>query len=262
MKKTVLSLAAVATITGATTVSASAQDVTVNKGDTLWSIGQENGISVSQLKEINNLDSNIIYPSQRLSVDGQAETSNQQAQSSQSYTVKSGDTLWSIGQENGVSVASLKSWNNLSSSLIFPGQELALNGSTSTEGETVQKQQSQSNQAEATNNNNNAEQKQSSQEPEGKTYNMEATAYTANCDGCSGVTATGIDLNANPNKKVIAVDPDTIPLGSEVYVEGYGKAVAGDIGGDIQGNRIDVFMKNHSEAINFGRQTVEVTVLD
>ena len=47
---------------------------------------------------------------------------------------------------------------------------------------------------------------------------------------------TGINLRANPNLKVIAVDPSVIPLGSKVWVEGYGYAVAGDTGGAIKGN--------------------------
>jgi N-acetylmuramoyl-L-alanine amidase len=89
-----------------------------------------------------------------------------------------------------------------------------------------------------------------------------ATAYTAYCYGCSGVTATGIDLRANPNQKVIAVDPNVIPLGSEVYVEGYGHAIAGDTGGAIKGNKIDLFIPSHSEAMKFGRQSVNVTILN
>ena len=64
---------------------------------------------------------------------------------------------------------------------------------------------------------------------------MTATAYTAYCNGCSGITTTGINLRANPNLKVIAVDPSVIPLGSKVWVEGYGYAVAGDTGGAIKG---------------------------
>ncbi|WP_349409716.1 peptidoglycan-binding protein [Pseudalkalibacillus sp. SCS-8] len=99
-------------------------------------------------------------------------------------------------------------------------------------------------------------------EAEGKTMTMEATAYTANCDGCSGVTATGIDLNENPDQKVIAVDPNVIPLGTEVYVEGYGRAIAGDTGGAINGDRIDIYMQSKQQAIEFGRQDVEVTIID
>lgn len=94
-----------------------------------------------------------------------------------------------------------------------------------------------------------------------RTVNVEATAYTAFCDGCSGITSTGIDLRANPNKKVIAVDPTIIPLGSTVRVPGYGVAVAGDIGGDINGHRIDVFIPGESDAMQFGRREIQVEIL-
>ncbi|KOF09116.1 hypothetical protein AC739_16805 [Planococcus glaciei] len=96
----------------------------------------------------------------------------------------------------------------------------------------------------------------------GKEFYVSATAYTASCAGCSGITATGINLKANPGLKVIAVDPNVIPLGSKVYVEGYGYAVAGDTGGAIKGNKIDLFVANHSDAIAFGRKQVKVTVLN
>lgn len=96
----------------------------------------------------------------------------------------------------------------------------------------------------------------------GKEFTMNATAYTAKCSGCTGVTATGINLNNNPNKKVVAVDPSVIPLGSRVWVEGYGEAVAGDTGGAISGNRIDVHMPSDAAARQFGRKTVKVKVLD
>lgn len=89
---------------------------------------------------------------------------------------------------------------------------------------------------------------------------MDATAYGPDCAGCSGVSATGMDLSDGP--KVIAVDPSVIPLGSKVWVEGYGEAIAGDTGGDIQGNRIDVLYPTESEASKWGRKSVEVKVLD
>ena len=97
----------------------------------------------------------------------------------------------------------------------------------------------------------------------GQTKTMQATAYTAKCDtGCTGITATGQNLNANPNKKVIAVDPSVIPLGSRVYVEGYGEAIAGDTGGDIKGNRIDLHFPDKSSANSFGRKNVTVRIID
>ena len=101
-----------------------------------------------------------------------------------------------------------------------------------------------------------------SQSNKEETLYMHATAYTAQCTGCSGVTATGINLNGNPDKKVIAVDPDVIPLGSRVWVEGYGYAIAGDTGGAINGKRIDLFVPDKEQALSFGRQQVKVKVLD
>ncbi|MCF6136286.1 peptidoglycan-binding protein [Pseudalkalibacillus berkeleyi] len=106
------------------------------------------------------------------------------------------------------------------------------------------------------------EEAEASAADEEKTMTMQATAYTADCNGCSGVTATGIDLNKNPDQKVIAVDPNVIPLGTEVYVEGYGRAVAGDTGGAINGNKIDLYMQSQDKAEQFGVQQVEVTILD
>ncbi|SET74156.1 Uncharacterized conserved protein YabE, contains G5 and tandem DUF348 domains [Oceanobacillus limi] len=96
----------------------------------------------------------------------------------------------------------------------------------------------------------------------GKEFTMTASAYTASCSGCSGYTSTGINLKANPNKKVIAVDKNVIPLGSKVWVEGYGEAIAGDTGGHIQGNRIDIHVPTKSEAYKWGVRKVKVKILD
>ncbi|WP_251554302.1 G5 and 3D domain-containing protein [Neobacillus muris] len=97
--------------------------------------------------------------------------------------------------------------------------------------------------------------------PTGTELYVSATAYTANCNGCSGRTATGLNLRANPNMKVIAVDPSVIPLGSKVFVEGYGYAVAADTGGAIKGYKIDVFVPSNAEAYRWGRRNVKITIL-
>ncbi|MBR7554763.1 3D domain-containing protein [Allobacillus sp. GCM10007491] len=101
----------------------------------------------------------------------------------------------------------------------------------------------------------------SQQESNNQTLYVTATAYTAYCDGCSGVTRTGIDLRANPNQKVIAVDPNVIPLGSKVWVEGYGTAIAGDTGSAIKGNRIDLFIPSHEEAVRYGVREVKIEII-
>lgn len=109
----------------------------------------------------------------------------------------------------------------------------------------------------------NSKQKEKSSKPSGgKEFTMQATAYTATCSGCSGITATGINLLANPNMKVVAVDPNVIPLGTKVWVSGYGEAIAGDTGGSIKGNKIDVHVSSKAEALNYGHQTVTVKVIE
>ncbi|WP_422661598.1 3D domain-containing protein (plasmid) [Paenibacillus sp. EC2-1] len=90
-----------------------------------------------------------------------------------------------------------------------------------------------------------------------KTYKMEATAYTARCAGCSGITKLGIDIR-NSTPKLIAVDPNLIKLGSKVELivggRSWGTYLAGDIGGDIKGHRIDVLMSTKKKAKQFGRR--------
>jgi len=90
-----------------------------------------------------------------------------------------------------------------------------------------------------------------------KTWTMEATAYSAYDPGCSGRTSTGRALR----KGIIAVDPMVIPLGTEVYIAGYGHAIADDQGGSIKGNVIDIAFDSHVEALRFGRRTVKVYIL-
>lgn len=97
---------------------------------------------------------------------------------------------------------------------------------------------------------------------------MVATHYTSSCDGCSGITATGIDVSRtiySNGLRVIAVDPGVIPLGSIVRVE-YAdgttfKAIAGDTGGMVKNRRIDVLVASENEAYRLGKQTVTVTIL-
>ncbi|MGE6632334.1 ubiquitin-like domain-containing protein [Bacillus sp. NPDC077027] len=101
-----------------------------------------------------------------------------------------------------------------------------------------------------------------SNESSAKEFYVTSTAYTASCSGCTGRTSTGYNLKANPGAKVIAVDPNVIPLGSKVYVEGYGYAVASDTGSAIKGNKIDVFVPNKSTAYQWGNKRVKIRVLN
>ena len=84
--------------------------------------------------------------------------------------------------------------------------------------------------------------------------NMVATAYTAGCYGCSGITASGYRAGHG----IVAVDPRVIPLGTRLYIPGYGAAIAGDTGGAIVGNRIDLGFNSLRDAFQFGRRSVTV----
>lgn len=102
----------------------------------------------------------------------------------------------------------------------------------------------------------------------GRAQVFEATAYTAGCTGCTGITKTGVNLRKSiyhEGRRVIAVDPRWIPLGSVVRVtlaDGSNfEAVAEDIGGVIKGAIIDVAHETKADANRFGRQTVEVRLI-
>ncbi|WP_430733249.1 3D domain-containing protein [Candidatus Enterococcus ikei] len=93
----------------------------------------------------------------------------------------------------------------------------------------------------------------------GRVLYMQSTAYSWREAGSGFITATGIDLRSQSN--VIAVDPSVIPLGSFVEVEGYGFAVAGDTGGAIKGNIIDVHFPSVDQCLTWGRRNnVKVTI--
>ena len=91
----------------------------VKSGDTLWSIAKNNGITVDKLKEINNLNSNLLTIGQVLKLSNNQDTSNK-------YIVKSGDTLYGIAKKYGVTVDELKKDNNLNSNTLKIGQVLII----------------------------------------------------------------------------------------------------------------------------------------
>ena len=118
------------TVTGST--------YTVKSGDSLWSISQQAKLTVNQLKELNHLQSDIIYPGQKLVLSKSTSSTttkpsatttvtksdSSNSTSTGSYTVKSGDSLWAIATKYDVTVSQLKQWNSLTSDVIQPGQKL------------------------------------------------------------------------------------------------------------------------------------------
>ena len=90
-----------------------------------------------------------------------------------------------------------------------------------------------------------------------KAISAKVTAYTPYDAGCTGITATGTKAGYG----TVAVDPRVIPLGSKVYIPGYGTAIAADTGGAIKGNRVDVCYGSKSEAYGWGVRNATVYVL-
>ncbi|MGJ9457321.1 LysM peptidoglycan-binding domain-containing protein [Oceanobacillus sp. CF4.6] len=291
MKKLVAAFIGLIMVSIAVT-SVSAAEYEVHKGDSLWKIANENTTTVETLMEINELKSSLIHPKQVLKLEEKEATT-------EFYIVQEGDTLIHIRSAHGddVSVEELKAWNNLSSDLIITGQKLIVNEAaeaekveeessgqtaniesedlekekvkiTTASSEEVSEPEVETAEIHAQQAEEKAEPKEqvaetkTEQQVNGRTFAVESTAYTAGCNGCSGITATGINLNNDRYAKVIAVDPNVIPLGTQVYVEGYGYAVAGDTGGAIKGNKIDVHLPTKSEAYSWGRKMVNITVIE
>lgn len=249
MKKLFATIATGVLLAGVAATGASAQAYNVQSGDTLWNIAKTHNTTVENLISSNNLSNTTIYPNQSLVVGESAGTATQGQAQTGNYTVVTGDTISKISRQFGVSVQNIKSWNGLSTDLINVGQSLSVNGANRVEVATTQPQQATPTQ-------------QTNTAPQGNTISVRATAYTAGCYGCSGITATGVNLNENPNAKIIAVDPSVIPLGSKVYVEGYGYATAADTGGAIKGNKIDIHVPTKDAAYAWGVRTVNVTIVN
>ena len=168
---------------------------------------------------------------------------------SNTYTVKSGDSLYKIAHTYKIAISDLKKWNSLKSDIIHPKQVLKITKPVA--AVPVQKQSTKVTVSKPA---------QTTSPKVVKVLTVSASAYTANCTKCSGKTAIGIDLKKNPNVKVISVDPKVIKLGTKVYVEGYGYAIAGDTGGSLKGNKIDVFIPSQKNAQKWGVKTVTVKV--
>jgi 3D (Asp-Asp-Asp) domain-containing protein len=273
MIKMIKTFIAVAALSGTVGANVHAEEVKVNKGDTLWNISQVHNVSLDNIKSLNHLSTNLIHPEDILTVLPEKR-----------YLVKSGDTIWDIAKENNVLIDQLMEWNNLTTDLIKPGLNLVIYDHQGTKTGTEKQVKAAVNKpvgnhsvvksqasvkentqpAKQLNNVNKAKVVNNSEakKDKKKVITVKATAYTASCKGCSGVTRTGVNLKTNPNAKVISVDPAVIPLGSKVFVEGYGYATAADTGGSINGNRIDVFIPSKQKAINWGTKQLKVTILN
>lgn len=113
MKKTFITLASVTALTTLSSTSAFAADIKVKDGETLETIAQEYGTSISELKSLNNIDNVTVGQNLKVLKDD-------------IYTIQEGDTLNKIAEKFDITVSELKEWNNLSSDLIIVGDKLTV----------------------------------------------------------------------------------------------------------------------------------------
>ena len=147
MKKQIIT-ATTAVVLGSTLFAgaASAQNIKVKKGDTLWDLSRKYDTTISKIKSENHLRSDIIYVGQTLSINGKSTSSKSSSSSTSSstYKVKSGDSLWKISKKYGMTINELKKLNGLKSDLLRVGQVLKLKGSTSSSSSSSSKVSSSS----------------------------------------------------------------------------------------------------------------------
>ncbi|MFD2446958.1 3D domain-containing protein [Bacillus sp. CGMCC 1.16607] len=262
---------AVAVLSGTVSANVQAATVTAQKGDNLKDLPLVFTSSEENTHNLNQLQTDLIRPRDVLNNPLEKQ-----------YSVKQGGTLRDIPIKHHINRSLPKEWDKLIPKNIYPELNLLIFDDLNTSHNDITDKTMKS--TPPTVSDQEASKTKSSKpvtqvsKPAAKvtkksapvvkavatkkTVTVKATAYTASCEGCSGTTATGINIKANPHAKVIAVDPSVIPLGSKVYVEGFGEATAADTGGAIKGNRIDVFIPSEQDAINFGVKKLKVKILN
>ncbi|SDK90201.1 3D (Asp-Asp-Asp) domain-containing protein [Alkalibacterium thalassium] len=224
-------------------------------GDTMWGISQATDISVDKLVNVNDIDNrslihvgSTIYLSRDLSVISVQNGDEEVV----SYDVSNGDAVETETPEEVEEAVEAAEGNVVEEAVVEePAEEVV--EQTQPAEEAVEEVVEQTQPAEEST-------AQTSSSENGRWMTVEATAYSRNQPELSNYTFTGIDLREN--SRVIAVDPNVIPLGSTIYVPGYGEYIAGDTGGAIIGNRIDIHFESLDSAIQFGRQSIDVQVFE
>ena len=192
------------------------------------------------------------------------------------HVVKPGDTIWdlSIKHLSNIDprrgVAEIKAVNALGSHVIQPGDILSIPSIEGTLSEPLGPEYSSEEAAEETDAAGQeamreARELQLPSRGGGRELTFEATAYTQRAQEgtADGITFTG--TYARPG--VIATDPTIVPLGSWLYVESDYPGISGyyraeDIGGAIKGRAVDIYMKDLSRALEFGRREVKVVIVN
>jgi len=261
MKKKAIALAVALTLGvgmfGSTTSAKGANAGEI--GSKLWGIPYIYNLSLAEFQQLDEIDSVWVESEQLIGIE---RILKEEKKDNPTHLIEAGDTLFSLAKAYNVKVEDLQEWNNLASDLIFVGENLAVKASAAKPKTTKSIASTAKKATTKTTTKTVTKAVSAPTNKDGQTYTMRATAYTAYCAGCSGITANGTDIRSNPNLKVIAVDPRVIPLGTKVWVEGYGEAIAADTGGAIKGNKIDVFIPSDGQARNWGVRTVTVKILN
>lgn len=232
-------------------------------GDTLWGVSEATDISVDKLVQVNDIDNrSLIHVGSTiyLSKDSSVISVQNGDEEVVSYDVSNGDAVETETPEEVEESSQSQVEEETQEDVVEETEEVEV-----TVVEEIEETEAQEEVVEETVVEETVEPAEPAAEStqtskNGYTMTVEATAYSRNQPVLSNHTFTGIDLRENP--RVIAVDPDVIPLGSTIVVPGYGEYVAGDTGGAIIGNRIDVHIESLQEAIQFGRQSIEVQVFE
>lgn len=257
-----------------------ARQHTVVQGETLSLIARKYGVNVEDLVAVNKIKNpDIIFPGQVLLLADPAPADKTAATTSPAHRlvheIQRGDTVWDLARKYGVEMGQIIAVNGISDprkleigrKLVIPAKKEAVASTT----RLVAARSSTSVRQAGSDRNENINYT--------AVFIVQATAYcpgTAEC-GCpinekgysvctgpynDGVTASGLPAVAGDgseaNPHLVAVDPGLIPLGTRLYIEGYGYALAADTGGVIKGRRLDLLLPTHQAALKFGRRQLTV----
>jgi len=227
----------------------------VKRGDTLYKLAEQFDTTVHNLIQLNQIrdpkllqiGQKLILPKSKQAVTTPQKITNGSSSSQSVYQIKKGDTFYHVARRFGVSMDALLALNPIDPKFLQIGQKI--NIPTAASAPVNVKSISGQNYSVK------------------QILNSTLTAYTAGYESTGktsdhpqyGITYSGKRVQEG---RTIAVDPSVISLGTKVYIEGVGLRVAEDIGSAIKGSKIDVFIDDLDEALEFGvKRNVQVYIL-
>src|SRR5690625_5034708 len=198
----------------------------VKSGDSLWAIAQKYNTTVSQLKSINNLSGDLIHPNQVIETEkksssgtktesGSSAKPSQPAKKSNTYTVKRGDTLSEIASQHKISLKDLMKWNNLDTTLIFPGNVFVV----SKNGASAESESSSSGSISSSKGNNSSSSSSSNKGNSGSSSNSStSTVYTVKSGDTLSHIASRNGVTVANLKKWNNLTSDLIHIGQKLSI--------------------------------------------